>query len=165
MTRDVLQRPLDAGGNPIKNIGEPTQPGDATFTDNVLPPSPVGATASPGGSRLAAAADHVHADPAPMRIAASGRTTVAGAARVTLVTFIRAPGELFPPGGYVFASDDVDGLTWENVVSGADHIATCHERTGRPDELAFRAFNNDGAARTIDWATVALTVMPAGGGP
>lgn len=157
MIRDVLQRPADASGNQIKNLGTPNDPGDATFTDNATPPVAAAAKAAPGVSRLAAAADHVHPDPAPTRVAASGVTTIAAGARVTLAKFKRAAGEVFPPGGYVFVRDDKEGVTWENEVTGADNIATYHERTAVKDELRFRGFNASAEARTIEWATVALT--------
>jgi hypothetical protein len=156
MIRDVLQHAVDAAGNQVKNLGAPTEAGDATFTENVTSPAPIGATASPGASRLAAAADHVHADPAPMRIVARGVTTIAAGARVTLAKFKRGPGEVFPPGGFVFVKDDKDGVTWENEVTGADNISSYHERTGTRDELRFRGFNGSKDALTIEWATVAL---------
>lgn len=158
MIRDVLQHPVDAAGNPIKNLGVPREAGDATFTDNITPPSAAGTTGTPGTSRLAAAADHVHPDPTPMRVAAHGMTTIAAGARVTLAKFQRAAGELFPPGGFVFVRDDKDGATWENEVTGADEIGTYHERTGTTDELRFRGFNGGKNARTIEWAAVALSL-------
>lgn len=156
MIRDVLQRPTDAAGNQIKNLGPPSEAGDATFTDNVTPPIAAALKAAPGVSRLAAAADHAHPNPAPTRIGATGVTTIAAGARVTLARFKRAAGEVFPPGGFVFVKDDKDGVTWENEVTGADNIATYHERTATKDELRFRAFNGSGEARTIEWATIAL---------
>lgn len=158
MTRDVLQRPLDAAGNPIGNVGAPRQKGDVTFTDNVSVPSPAAAKGAPGTNLLAAPADHVHPNPAPMRVAASGRTTIAAGARVTLAKVKRAAGEMFPPGGFVYVTDDKEGLSWENEVTGADDIATYHERTSTMDEVRFRAFNGSKEARTIEWATVALTL-------
>jgi hypothetical protein len=158
MIRDVLQHAVDAANNPVKNLGRPIDPGDATFTDNVTPPSPTGPSPSPGASRLAAPADHVHGDPAPMRVAASGIATIAAGARVTLGKFTRTAGEMFPPGGFVFVKDDKDGVTWENEVTGADHIATYHERTGTRDELRFRGFNGSDKSRTIEWAAVALAL-------
>jgi hypothetical protein len=160
MIRDVLQHAVDAAGNQLKNLGRPTEAGDATFTDNVTPPSLPAPSASPGASRLAAAADHVHPDPAPTRIVAHGTTTIAAGARVTLAQFKRAAGEAFPPGGFVFVKDDKDGVTWENEVTGADDIATYHERTGTRDELRFRGFNGGDKPRTIEWATVALSLPP-----
>jgi hypothetical protein len=156
MIRDVLQHAVDAAGNQIKGLGPPTEAGDATFTDNVTPPSPPGQDASPGASRLAAPADHVHPDPTPTRIAARGVTTIAANARVTLARFKRSAGEIFPPGGYVFVKDDKDGATWENEVDGGTEISTYHERTATRDELRFRGFNGGDNARTIEWATVAL---------
>jgi hypothetical protein len=160
MIRDVLQHALDAAGNQVKNLGAPTEAGDATFTDNATPPSLAAGNGSPGQSRLAAAADHVHPDPVPTRISAQGVTTIAGGARVTLAKFKRGSGEMFPPGGFVFVRDDKDGVTWENEVTGADDISTYHERTGTKDELRFRGFNGGNSARTIEWATVALS-LPA----
>ena len=50
MVRDILQRAADAAGNQIKNLGPPTEQGDATFTDNVSSPSSLGAKASPGAA-------------------------------------------------------------------------------------------------------------------
>ena len=158
MSRDVFQRPADAAGNQIKNLGPPTDAGDATFTDNATAPVAAAPRAAAGASRLAAPADHVHPDPVPARIAASGVTTIAAGARVTLAKFKRAAGELFPPGGYVYVREDKDGVTWENEVTGADNIATYHERTAVPNELRFRGFNASTEARTIEWATVALLV-------
>jgi hypothetical protein len=155
---DVLQRPTDGAGNPIKNLGVPRDAGDATFTDNQTIPTPVAAKASPGSSRLAAPADHVHPAPAPMRIIAQGVTTLAAGARVTLAKFKRGQGEMFSPGGFAFVKDDKDGVTWESEVSGADNIGTYHERTGTRDELRFRAVNSSKDTRTIEWATVALSL-------
>jgi hypothetical protein len=156
--RDVLQRGLDAAGNVVEHLGSPAKAGDATFTDNATKPRPVGAVASPGTSLLASPADHQHAQAAPTRIAAAGTTTIAAGARVTLATFKRAPTEMFPPGGFVFIKDDVDGVTWENEVDGGTVIATYHERTANAGELRFRVQNASGTARTIDWATVALAL-------
>ena len=155
---DVLQRPLDAAGRVVSNLGDPKAAKDATFTDNGTLPSKVAATASPGTSRLAAPADHVHAAPAPMRIVGSGKTTIAAGARVTLVTFKRAATETFPPGGFVYVNDDVDGVTWENEVDGGNVIATYHERSANSNEVRFRVQNASGTARTIEWADVALAV-------
>lgn len=155
-SRDVLRRPLDADGHPVSALGAPAAPRDATFTDNTSVPKPAAGVGAPGASLLAAPADHVHPAPTPMRIVAKGTTTVAAGARVTLATFKRAPGELFTPGGFAFVKDDVAGVTWENEVDGATHIATYHERTANPNELAFRAMNGSGTARVIEWATVAL---------
>ena len=162
MTRDVQLRPLDASGFPLKNLGAPEARRDATFTDNEAVPAAVARVGRAGASLLAAPADHVHPNPAPMRIAASGRTTIAPGARVTLATVKRGENELFPPGGYVFVRDNVAGVTWENEVNGADHIATYHERTAQADELNYRAVNASGTARTIDWATVAVAAFPPG---
>jgi hypothetical protein len=156
MSRDVQERPLDANGHAVRNLGAPTAAKDATFTDNETVPSAIGRTASAGTSLLAAPADHAHDHPAPTRVAAAGKTVLAPGARVTLATIKREPQELFPPGGYVFVRDDVNGVTWENEVNGADHIATYHERTGTPNELRFRALNASDKARTVEWATVAL---------
>lgn len=157
MAEDVLQRPLDAANNRVRRLGTPTAARDATFTDNASTPKPDAAVGAAGASLLAAPADHVHPSPAPMRIAARGTTTVAAGARVTLATFKRAAGELFTPGGFAFVKDDVAGVTWENEVDGANHLATYHERTATLNELAFRAMNASGTARTIEWATVALS--------
>lgn len=154
--RDVLQRGLDAAGNAIENLGNPTAARDATFTDNATAPKPIAGTSSPGASLLAAPADHQHATAAPMRVAASGTTVIAAGARVTLATFKRNAGELFTPGGYAFVRDDKDATSWENEVDGATHIGVYHERTGTPNELRFRAINVDSSPRTVDWATVAL---------
>ena len=156
MVRDVLQRPLDAGGEQIKNVGSPSAPNDATRTDNATPPAPLGRKAAPGRSLLAAPADHVHANPTLMRIAASGTTTIAPGARVTLATFSRNEGELFPSGGFVFPKDSKEGLSWENKVKGAEDLTTFHERTDKPNELRFRAVNETDKPRTIEWASVAL---------
>ncbi|MDX2087856.1 MAG: hypothetical protein SFX73_08400 [Kofleriaceae bacterium] len=153
---DVLMRPLDAADLRVRRLGTPADARDATFTDNDSLPARIAAAGRPGASRLAAPADHVHASPAPMRIVATGRTTIGAGARVTLVTFKRAATEVFPPGGFVYVADDVNGATWENEVDGGNVIATYHERTATPDELRFRAHNASGAARTIEWAVVAL---------
>lgn len=56
---ELLQRKLDADGNEISNLGTPTAPQSATYTDLATQPSDVGA-ASPGSSLLAAPADHSH---------------------------------------------------------------------------------------------------------
>jgi hypothetical protein len=158
MVRDVLLRELDAGGNAVKSLGTPAAPKDATFTDNTTVPKAAAGSGSPGTSLLAAPADHVHPSPAPMRVAASGTTTIAANSRVTLATITRTGKEVFTTGGFGYVRDDVAGVTWENEVNGADHIALYHERTGKPNELQFRAQNASGAARTIDWATVALSL-------
>jgi hypothetical protein len=157
---DVLERDLDADGHRVRNLAEPTESGDATFTDNETTPKPNGGRGSPGKSRLAAPADHVHPTPesdTPFRLAASGlKTFIAGGATVTLATFKRNPGELFPAGGYLWVRDDVDGVTWEAKASDPKHIAAYHERTEKPDEVRFKAKNGSQKGRTIDWATVAL---------
>ncbi len=57
---ELLQKPLDANGKVISNLGVPTTEKDATYTDLVTDPADVGATAAPGTSKLAAPADHVH---------------------------------------------------------------------------------------------------------
>lgn len=158
MIRDVLQRPLDAGGEPIKNVGTPSAPNDATRTDNASPPAPLGRKAAPGQSFLAAPADHVHPSTTPMRIAASGTTTVAPGARVTLAIIKRNDGEMFTPGGFVFPRDNKDGLSWEAKVKGAEDLTTFHERTDKENELRFRAVNESDKPRTIEWATVALAL-------
>lgn len=157
---DVLQRDLDAGGRVVRGLGLPERPGDATYTDNKSPPRPAGPEALAGKSLLAAPADHVHPGTMPMRIVARGITTVASGARVTLATFKRQPGELFPSAGFVFLRDDVAGLTWENEVEGPEDVATYHERTDRAEEVAFRAVNESKKARTIEWASVALQLGP-----
>jgi hypothetical protein len=157
---DVLVRDVDAGGHRIRNTGEPEGEGDLTYTDNQSDPQPLGKAPSPGKSRLAAPADHVH--PAapfsmPLRVAASGKKVfVADGARVTLATFKRKEGELFTPGGFIWVRDDADGVTWETEVEGPEHISAYHERTGKPDELRFKAHNGSKKGRTIDWATLAL---------
>ena len=156
--RDLLKRPLDAAGFVLGNLGMPGTARDATFTDNVSAPKPIARVTAPGASLLAAPADHQHASSAPTRIVASGTTTIAGGARVTLATFKRAATEMFPPGGFVFVKDDVDGVTWENEVDGGTNIATYHERTSRADELRFRAMNASSTARSIEWATAALAI-------
>lgn len=159
--REVLLRPLDAAGLAVSNLGEPRAARDATYTDTTSLPAPVGRLAAPGSSLLAAPADHQHASEAPMRIVAFGKTTIAAGARVTLATFRRGPKELFPPGGFAYVRDDRDGITWENEVEGADHLATYHERTAVPGEVRFRAVNESNTARTLEWATVGLTVPGA----
>lgn len=156
--RDVCQRPVDAGGFVVSNLGEPQARGDATFTDIASAPRAIARAAAPGKSLLAAPADHEHASPAPLRIAASGKTTVAAGARVTLATIKRDGKELFAPGGYVYIKDDRDGATWESEVNGASHIATYHERTGIEDEVRFCAVNASPSAHTIEWATLALAM-------
>jgi hypothetical protein len=156
MTRDRQRRPLDANGFPVTNLGAPSAERDATYTDNESVPTSIGRTAAAGSSRLAAPADHSHDHPAPTRVAAFGTTVIAPGARITLATIKREPGELFPPGGFVFVRDDANGVTWENEVNGADHIATYHERTGVANELRYRALNASDKARTVEWATVAL---------
>ena len=158
---DVLTRDLDANGHRIRNLGKPEDEGDLTFTDNESDPKPAGKEASPGKSRLAAPADHVHpatsSASSPTRVAASGRKVFVGdGARVTLATFKRKEGELFTPGGFIWVRDDVDGITWETEVEGPEHISAYHERTGKPDELRFKAHNGSKKGRTIDWATLAL---------
>jgi hypothetical protein len=155
-TRDVLQRPLDAAGRVVGNLGTPVAPRDATFADRASAPKPSTRAGAPGTSLLAAPADHQHPAEAPMRTAASGSTVIGAKARVTLATFKRKPGEVFPPGGFAFVVDDKDGLTWENEVDGANHIALYHERTGVKDEVRFKAFNASDKPRTVEWATVAL---------
>jgi hypothetical protein len=157
-SRDALLRPLDAAGQPIRNLGVPTVAGDATFTDLASVPRPSSVTGSPGTSLLAAPADHAHPSPAPLRVLAKGKTVVAANARVTLATFKRKPNEVIPPGGFAFIPDDKDGVTWENEVDGATHIALYHERTGTGDEVRFKAVNGSDKARTVEWATVALLV-------
>jgi len=158
---DVLRRDLDASGCVVRSLGLPERPGDATFTDNKSLPRSAGMEAQAGKSLLAAPADHVHPGAVPMRIVAQGVTTVASGARVTLATFKRQPGELFPTAGFVYLRDDVAGLTWENEVEGPEDVSTYHERTGKPDEVAFCALNESKKARTIEWATVALQLARA----
>lgn len=155
---DVLQRDLDANGHRIRNLGKPSAAGELTYTDNDSKPAPVGREAFPGRSRLAAPADHVHPGSAmPMRIAASGKKVfVADGARVTLATFKRKEGELFASGGFLWVRDDSDEVTWEAKVEGAKNITAYHERTGKSDEVRFRAHNGSKKGRTIDWATLAL---------
>lgn len=157
---DVLQRDLDVAGHRIRNVGEPEEEGDLTFTDNDSKPQPLGKEAFAGKSRLAAPADHVHPASAlgmPMRIAASGKKVfVADGARVTLATFKRKENELFTPGGFIWVRDDANGVTWETEVEGPEHISAYHERTDKPEELRFRAHNGSKKGRTIDWATLAL---------
>jgi hypothetical protein len=161
---DVLERPLDAAGKRIRNLGDPTVAKDATFTDTATVPKADAGTGSPGTSLLAAPADHVH--PASsgtslaMRIAAHSTTTLAPGARVTLATFPRTLHEVFATGGFVYMLDDVAGLTWESRVDGATNIGTYHERTANPNELAFRVVNVGSQTRTIEWATVALNHAP-----
>lgn len=60
MARDVAQRELDQAGFRISKLGDPTQAGDATKTDNTTIPKPDAGAGSPGTSFLAAPADHVH---------------------------------------------------------------------------------------------------------
>jgi len=57
---DQLQRPLDANAQKISNLGTPTAVGDATFVDLTVTPLVESGSGSPGVSRLASAADHVH---------------------------------------------------------------------------------------------------------
>lgn len=57
---DQLQRQLDANGLRISNLGTPTTALDATYTDLSTNPANPAAAASPGTSKLAAPADHVH---------------------------------------------------------------------------------------------------------
>ena len=52
-SRDVLQRPLDAAGLKIRNLGTPAAAKDATFTDNETAPQSIGKEAKPGTSFLA----------------------------------------------------------------------------------------------------------------
>jgi hypothetical protein len=157
---DVLARGLDARGQRIRNLSPPAEKRDATYTDNETKPQPLGKDASPGSSRLAAPADHVHPMAAfamPLRIAASGKKVyVAEGARVTLATFRRKECELFTPGGFLWVRDDVDGITWETEVTGPEHISAYHQRTGNPEELRFKAHNGSRKGRTIDWATLAV---------
>jgi hypothetical protein len=156
--RDVLLRELDADGHRVLNLGKPAGPREATYTDNESKPSPVGSEASPGKSRLAAPADHVHAGSVPMRVAASGRKTlIAGGATVTLATIKRKGGELFVSGGFLWVRDDEE-VSWENKVEGARQITAYHERTDKSDEVKFKAKNNGKHNRTIDWASVALVL-------
>ncbi len=60
MVDEVLTRDLDANAKRISNLGAPSAPQSATYTDNSSAPRPNG-VASPGSSFLAAPADHVHA--------------------------------------------------------------------------------------------------------
>jgi hypothetical protein len=60
MARDVAQRELDQAGFRISKLGDPTQAGDATKTDNTSLPKPASGEGAPGSSFLAAPADHVH---------------------------------------------------------------------------------------------------------
>jgi hypothetical protein len=59
MAKDIAPRDLDLGGFRISNLGVPAAAGDATRTDNQAMPFPAGAP-QPGGSLLAAPADHIH---------------------------------------------------------------------------------------------------------
>ncbi|HEY0714885.1 MAG TPA: hypothetical protein VGF45_19550, partial [Polyangia bacterium] len=156
----MLARDVDAGGHRIRNLGKPSGEGDLTYTDNQSDPQPLGKAASPGKSRLAAPADHVHPAAAfsmPLRVAASGKKVfLAAGARVTLATLKRKEGELFTPGGFLWVRDDANGVTWETEVSGPENISAYHERTGKPDELRFMGHNGSKHGRTIDWATLAL---------
>lgn len=161
---DVLERPVDAAGKRIRNLGAPVAAKDATFTDNNSVPRAGSGAGAPGTSLLAAPADHVH--PASsgtnlaMRIAAHSTTTLVPGARVTLATFPRSLHEVFIASGFVYVLDDIAGVTWEGRVDGATNISTYHERTVNKDELAFRAVNVGSQTRTIEWATVALNHAP-----
>ncbi len=59
MSAETLNRPLDTAGNRVFGLPIPAGPGEPTYVDSVTSPMPPG-TASPGTSKLAAAADHVH---------------------------------------------------------------------------------------------------------
>src|SRR4051812_31980614 len=58
-SKELLLKVLDADGHEIENLGVPTAPGSATYTDNATGPTDVG-TQAPGTSLLAAPADHSH---------------------------------------------------------------------------------------------------------
>jgi hypothetical protein len=60
MAKDVAQREIDLAGFRISNLGNPTDAGDATKTDNVRVPLAGRRDGAAGGSLLAAAADHIH---------------------------------------------------------------------------------------------------------
>ena len=154
---DVLQRPLDATGHVVSNLGIPVAAKDATYTDVTSLPMAVAGEALPGTSLLAAPADHVHPSSTPMRIAVSGFGIIGPGARVTIATFARLPNELFMPGGFAFIRDDIDGMTWESEVEGGTNISTFHERTDKPNELRFRAHNASNRSLTFEYATVGLS--------
>ena len=156
--RDVLQRPLDAGNHVVGNLGTPEAARDATFTDLSSSPKPVARGAAPGTSLLASPADHEHASPTPMRIAASGFGIIGPGARATLATFNRIDKEMFLPGGFVFVRDDIDGMTWENEVDGATNISTFYERTATPNELRFRVHNATARSLTVEFAAVGMAL-------
>jgi hypothetical protein len=158
--RDILRRPLNADGQPIANLGSPRERGGATHTDNQAVPLPAAGAGRPGQSLLAAPADHVH--PSTLRVVASGITTLAPGARVTLAKVLRGPGELFPACGFVYVRDDKDGITWESEVTGANDVATYHERTKKQNEVLFRAVNASKKPRTIEWALVVLRLPDSG---
>jgi hypothetical protein len=60
---EQLQRPLDANANRIAGLGLPTTANDATYTDNATTPAADAGAGSPGTSKLASPADHVHPTP------------------------------------------------------------------------------------------------------
>jgi hypothetical protein len=60
MAKDVAQRALDQAGFKISNLGTPTDPNDATKTDNTTVPQANATVGLAGQSLLAAPADHVH---------------------------------------------------------------------------------------------------------
>ena len=60
MAKDVAQREIDLAGFRIANLGDPTDAGDATKTDNLRTPLPGRRNGSAGSSVLAAPADHIH---------------------------------------------------------------------------------------------------------
>jgi hypothetical protein len=60
MAKDVAARDLDQAGHRISNLGDPTDPADATRVDTKSTPKAAAGSGAPGTSLLAAAADHVH---------------------------------------------------------------------------------------------------------
>src|SRR6516165_5134188 len=105
MARDVAQRDLDQAGFRIANLGNPTQAGDATKTDNSSVPRSNAGTGSPGTSLLAAAADHVHP--------ASGQAVVGSVQLDDIGQQSVAAGVEEVVAEFVVDFDEVDALSME----------------------------------------------------
>lgn len=155
MDRDVQQRPLDANGHGVHNLGRPQAANDATYTDNVTVPAPCAPVGLAGASLLAAAADHVHPSPVPLRVVASGTATIASGARATLAEVARSANEVFCP-AHVFLSDNEARASWGGV-GNLSQIVVYYEGAEHPNKVSIVAVNDAPTALTIEWAVVALT--------
>lgn len=93
------------------------------------------------------------------RVVASGQTTVAGLATVTLATITRFAGERLAAN--IFVTDNVNGCNFAQGLSllGTDSVRIYFEKTNVANQVLVKASNAHlTQSRTIDWAVTGVRV-------